>query len=119
MEEKIDEKYIIQYDIYVNIIVKHWDDILAFGKYHFTVDYKTFQEILNDPMRDYLKFGVKEIIYVDLTAFPIYLYQNMEIKDYNNPIKIKKKNKNFNDYKNKAKEYIKTFDFIDYTDIYY
>ena len=99
--------YPLKYELYIEAFVRSLDDNIIFGKFHKVIDNNTDMEnIKNDPLNNFLKYDVKEIIYIHITYYPIYILNDYEIKDLKGVEVITAKSKSFNKYKNKIENFL-------------
>ncbi|MEM3844084.1 hypothetical protein [Metallosphaera sp.] len=70
---------IVEYEVYVEVVVLDWYNVVRAGKFHFRTSVQQFQEIFKNPLRDYIEFGVQDVLYAFLKYYPVYFKNGMEI----------------------------------------
>ncbi len=79
-----------QYRLLITEVVLDWYGNVGLGNFIKTVSAEEFEQISKDPLRDYASFGVQAVLYVDISASPVYSidYYTVQSSDY--PIHIEK-----------------------------
>ncbi|MEM4067492.1 MAG: hypothetical protein QXV17_11625 [Candidatus Micrarchaeaceae archaeon] len=115
----LEDKDIIEYEVFVDVIVVDWYGNLEYGKFHFFVDAYQFKEIQENPLRDYASFGVQDVIYVYLQYIPVFWKDGMEIVNWNKFGFIYKVGDNYEKYEKQISKEISIFEEMEYENIAY
>ncbi|MEM4068025.1 MAG: hypothetical protein QXV17_14325 [Candidatus Micrarchaeaceae archaeon] len=108
----------IKYELFIETFVLDKHNRIIYGKFHKIIDERTdFEQIKNDPLNNFLGYDVKEIIYMHIVYYPIYVLGHYEIKDLNEMDTIIAKSKYYIDHKDEIDNFLEQHEKQAYNEI--
>ena len=62
----------INYDLRITMVAETWYNNMVGGIYEKRIRADQLDEIRNDPLQDYIKFGFQRVLFVDIEIYPEY-----------------------------------------------
>ena len=70
--EQISLEEPVAYDLLITIVGQTWYGNLVGGMYEKRVTSEEFEAIKENPLQDYLEFGLQAVVFVDVQSYPEY-----------------------------------------------
>ncbi|MEM3290675.1 MAG: hypothetical protein QW046_04085 [Candidatus Micrarchaeaceae archaeon] len=108
----------LKYELFIETFVIDKHNKIVYGKFHKIIDERTdFENIINDPLNNFLGYSIKEIIYMHIVYYPIYILGHYEIKDINKSDTIIATSKYYEQHKDEIDEFIEKHEKQAYNEI--
>lgn len=70
----------VNYDLTITLVAETWYNHLFSGIYEKHIRAEQLDEIRNDPLQDYIGFGFRRVLYVDIEVYPEYVSGDFRIR---------------------------------------
>lgn len=97
LEEIVKRQKPKYYRVYIKLLIgKNWAGEVLYGSCIIkSVKPENMENIKADPLQDYMSYGFQNILYVELSAYPIYEIEHFRIEHFGSEISIEKYNEHY------------------------